>query len=258
MLYAYIGTAAVIAILVGSVTLCVIWLSKKISTGIREKTVDVLSAYDVLLEKRSRELAQLEEAIRQKSLSAPETIPVQKSADPSGTMADTALVNAAERLAAASYRESTVGQTYRKIRNTFQYDPRQILAQIPEAAQALQPGPATRLLAELSYNTVYRLSTLAGEDQLQLLEETLEGDSLQLLKEYCGRNAQFRIIEFYDYLQAAAALEPQRPRLRVAPGYRGSVPEGMELVTDPDICEGFQIEVAGSIYDYCIKGRELS
>ena len=133
-----------------------------------------------------------------------------------------------------------------------------MLAQIPEAARAVRPGPATKLLEELSYDTVFRLSTLAGEDQRTVLEESLSGDALELLKDYCGSHAQFQSIAFYDHLQALAALEPQRPRLWVSPGYRGAVPEGMELIEDPDICEGFQIEAAGSIYDYCVKGRELS
>ena len=257
MLYAYIGTAAVIAILVGSITLCVIWLSRKISTGIREKTVDILSTYDVLLEKRSRELALLEEAILQKSGSAAESS-AQVSAAASSTGADASVVNIAERLASVSYRESAVSQTYRKIRDTFHYDRRLVLAGFPEELLVVQPGPATTLLADLPYDTVFRLSVLDSADQLSVLEETLSGESLRLLKEFCGKHATFRIIEFYDYLQAMASLEPQRPRFRVSPGYRGDVPDGLELFVDPDICEGFQIEVAGSIYDYCVKGRELS
>jgi len=259
LLYAYIGTAVVIVILVGSVTTCVVWLSKKVSAGIREKTVDVISAYDVLLEKRSRELAQLEEAIRLKAAEAEnQTQPAAVKFRPENDLLGSALVNAAERFASASYREAAVGETYRKIRDAFQYDPQQVLAQISQSAEAMAGGPATRLLEELHYDTVYRLSTLAGEDQQRLLEEALEGDALQLLTDYCAQNSSFRIIDFYDYLQSAAALEPQRPRLRVSPVYRGSVPEGVELVVDPDICEGFQIEVMGAVYDYCIKGRELS
>ena len=181
MLYAYIGTAVVIVILVGSVTTCVVWLSKKVSAGIREKTVDVISAYDVLLEKRSRELAQLEEAIRLKAAEAEnQTQPAAVKFRPENDLSGSALVNAAERFASASYRETAVGETYRKIRDAFQYDPQQVLAQISQSAEAMAGGPATRLLEELHYDTVYRLSTLAGEDQQRLLEEALEGDALQI------------------------------------------------------------------------------
>lgn len=35
-------------------------------------------------------------------------------------------------------------------------------------------------------------------------------------------------------------------------------PDGVEVIVDPDICEGFQIEFNNTLYDYCIKGRELS
>lgn len=258
MLYAYIGTAVVVGLLVIAVTLCVIWLSKKVSAGIQAKTMDVISAYDELLEKRSQELAQLEAAIQERaaSVQTPLAGPVKPevAADPSGA----SVVSAAERIMASAYRDSEVGSAYRKIRTSFHHSPEEVLRHLSETLQTDQSGAATSLLEELSYNTIYRLSTLDAKDQEVILRSSLTGESLALLDSYAKTTDLFSAISFYDYLQSAAAMEPQKPRMRVPLQYSGPIPDGVEVIEDADICEGFQLEVYGNLYDYCIKGRELS
>ena len=34
--------------------------------------------------------------------------------------------------------------------------------------------------------------------------------------------------------------------------------DGVEIIPDEGICEGFQLEEKNLLYDYCIKARELS
>lgn len=254
MLYAYIGAAAVIGLLICFVTLCIIWLSKRVSAGIRNKTVDMISAYDVLLEKRSRELAALEEQIRQKEEQKDQDI---QSRQEQPAEVNSAALSSAQRIAMASYRESAVGQTYRKIRMAFSMDPERALHRIVGKNTLPPEGPATRLLRSLEYATVYSLSTLSEEQQYQLLQSTLDREALELLDAFCKTSTHFGAIAFYDYLQAVADMEPQRPCLRVPVGYTGPRPAGAKIVEDQDICEGFQIEVNNQLYDYCIKGREL-
>lgn len=259
MLYAYVGAAAVVGLLIGFVLLCVIWISRKVSEGIRMKTIDLVSAYDTLLETRSRELAEVEEKIKQyQNASGPaetEAASVQTSGcvTPSGS-----ILNAAERIGTAAYRDASVSMTYQKIKGAFQTEPTEILRSLQKEAGTQVSGPATLLLAELPYDTVYQLSTLPGEEQSRILRESLNDDALVLLKDYQAAHRNFSAIGFYDYLQAAAAMEPQPPRLRVSPLEQRMCPDGVEVIVDPDICEGFQIEFNNTLYDFCIKGRELS
>lgn len=259
MLYAYIGAAAVVGLLIGFVLLCVVWISRKVSDGIRMRTIDLISAYDTLIEIRSRELAEAEEKIKQcrNGLEAaePVAVPSQSSecAAPSGF-----ILNAAERIGAAGYRDAAIGGTYQKIKNAFRTDPTEVLQSLQKAVEKQTAGPATTLLSVLPYDTVFRLSTLPGEEQSQILQESLSDDGLALFHNYQAVHKQFSAIGFYDYLQSTAAMEPQPPRLRVSPLDRGVYPEGVEVIVDADICEGFQIEFNNTLYDYCIKGKELS
>lgn len=259
MLYAYIGAAAVVGLLIGFVLLCVIWISRKVSDGIRMRTIDLISAYDTLLEVRSRELAEAEEKIKQRrnasEAAEPVAVPNQSSESvaPNGS-----ILNAAERIGATGYRDAAIGGTYRKIKNAFRADPAEVLQLLQKTVEKQAAGPATALLSALPYDIVYRLSTLPGETQSQILQESLSDDGLALFHDYQAAHKQFSAIGFYDYLQSAAAMDPQPPRLRVSPLDRGVYPEGVEVIVDADICEGFQIEFNNTLYDYCIKGKELS
>lgn len=259
MLYAYIGAAAVIGILIGFVLLCVIWISRKVSEGIRIRTIDLISAYDVLLETRSRELEELEAEIeRHRKALAEKGDAEGHTQGEECTVSSGAILNAAERIGAAAYRDAALGQTYQKIKSAFQVDPSEILRALENESENQGVGPAARLLSDLSYDTVYQLSTIPGQEQSQLLRECLNEDALALLDGYQATHKEFSAIGFYDYLRAVAAMEPQRPRLRVSSLSGNEYPDGVEVIVDPDICEGFQIEFNNTLYDYCIKGRELS
>lgn len=259
MLYAFIGAAAVVGALMGSVLLCVIWISGKVSDGIRSRTLELISAYDTLLETRSRELAEAEERIRRSQAvgeggTAETAVPqVSPCAGDGG-----AALSAVARLGSASYRDALLGETYRRIRGAFRVEPAQRLRSLRQAAGKQTAGPATVLLDALPYDTVYRLSALPGEEQRRLLRECLDDGGRTLLDGYQAANGRFSGIGFYDYLQTAAAMEPHPPRLRVSPGDTGAYPAGVEVVADPDICEGCQIEYNNTLYDYSIRGRELS
>lgn len=258
MLYAYIGAAVVVGLLIGFVLLCVIWISRKVSDGIRIKTIDLVSGYDSLLEKRSRELAEIEERISQQTSSTEDRPAAEPSQAPVCTVSGGSILNAAERIGTAVYRDTTVGQTYQKIKGAFHLEPTATLQSLQKAAGPQAAGAATLLLSELPYDTVYQLSMLPGDEQSNILRESLSGSALSLLNDYQAAHEAFSAIAFYDHLRALAAMEPQPPRLRVSPLDRGTYPDSIEVIIDPDICEGFQIEFNNTLYDYCIKGRELS
>lgn len=260
LLYAYIGAAALVGLLIGVVTLAILWISQKVSGDIRDKTLDMISAYDDILEQRSRTLAEtrqellrLQKEAERLSRKEPAAAVETEAAPASGA----ALLNAAERIGTAAYRDEALSRTYHQIRGSFPEDPNQALAILAENAAVRRQGDATRLLAELPYETVYQLSILSEDEQLRLLRETLPREGLALLEDYGRSRRKFDAIAFYDYLQGAAAMEPQPPRLLVSPLYPGPTPQGVAVVVDPDICEGFQIEMDNTLYDYCIRRREL-
>ena len=258
MLYAYIGVALVIGLLIGFVTLSVIWLSKRVSQDIRSKTVDVISSYDALLEKRRGELTELEERLRELKAEMPEEKADKPEKTEKSDMPASSMLSTAERLGNTSYLTSDISDTYRRIRGAFTAEPKEALKKITGGNCNLREGPAAHLLQELPYETVYKLSILSEEEQKELLETVITGEGRELLDSYCGAHKRFNAIGFYDYLTGVAEMEPKLPKLHVSPMYDGEYPENVDVVVDPDICEGFQIEADNVLYDYCIKGKELS
>lgn len=261
MIYAYIAVALVVGLLIGFATLAVVWLAKSVGKSIRSRTLELVSAYDDILEERSRELARIED--RQRAVQQPvprkakeETPPQSPSGE--GTAARIALLEAVEQISSVQYRDDGAARLYGKIRTGFRFSPRQALERLPRRGKA-EDGPATRLLKELSFETVFALSTLPAEEQRRLLQETLTREQKTLLEEYAAQSgSRFGSLGFYDFLRARASAEPQPPVLRVPPmtEYEG-LPAQVQVVEDPAICEGFLLEAENCVFDYCIKTREI-
>lgn len=260
MIYAYIAVALVVGLLIGFAALAVAWLARSVGKSIRSRTLELVSAYDDLLEERSRELAGLESrqpAPAPESPAAPAGRPQPAPAPAQGAASGrTALMGALEQVLAAPYRDGAAARLYGKIRAGFAFSPAEALARVN--AGAPRPGPATRLLEQLSFNTVFELSTLPGERQYQLLCESLDEPGRALARQYAGRRGGFDSLGFYDFLRQTAYAEPRPPVLRVAPMTRCvDLPPQVRVVEDPAICEGFVLEADGRVFDYCIKAREI-
>lgn len=259
MLYAYIGAAAVIGLLIGVVTLSILWAAKVVGQSIRERSIGLISAYDDLLEDKSRQLRELEAEVqrRKEEIPAEEPKPQEAPAQAAAVgLPPSSFLRTAERISVASYRDSGLGELYHKIRSSFAFAPEEVLSTLPRREET--GGPAGRLLEQLSYETVCQLSTLPGEEQLELLRQVLPQENQAFLEEYAQTNSRFDCVNFYDALRTAAEGEPGPVSLRVSPAGLGrAYPQGVRVVVDPDICEGFQVEADNVLYDYCIKAREM-
>ncbi len=265
MVYAiYIAAAAVIGLLIGLVTLSILWLRKTVLRNIRSKTVGLISVYDELLERKSRKLADAgtqgeAETDRAAASAAEDAAPARQPA--AAPLRASELLGMAERSGGAVYRDRAIGGIYLKIRENFSFRMDEILPLLADTAETANEGPACRLLKELKYDTVYRLSTMLPEEQKEILRETLPADGVRLLDDHLRSHpSPFSVLNFYDQLRDLADAEPKGVFLRVP---RGSAPErvecgGVVVIPDDEICEGFQLEEGQILYDYCIKERELS
>ena len=255
MIYAiYIAAAAVVGVLIGLVILSIAWLRKSVSNNIRSKTTELISVYDELLEEKSSELAALTRQEETLPGRTEEPLPAQpaQEAQPAAAMRASELLNIAERAGGAVYRDDTIGSMYLKIRENFSFRLEELLAAVSGAAREMG-GTAARLLKCLDYDTVYRLSTMFPEEQINILRETLPAEGITLLEAYIERNRTFCA------LRALADAEPKPIRLRVPAGMAPvqMMRAGVEIIPDEEICEGFQMEADRVLYDYCIKAKEL-
>ncbi len=259
MVYAiYIAAAAVIGLLIGFVALSILWLQKTVLHNIRSKTIGLLSVYDELLEEKSRQLLEMEalELAQQKKAEESQPKIVVPAAKEGAAVNSTAMLDMAEKAGLADYRDGKVSELYRLIRKSFSFRVEDLAEELKDPAN-MRKGPAGRLLEELEWETVYSLSTLPSEEQISVLREVLDVESLELLETYRSGRGRFSVLEFYDALGALADREPKPVKLWVSPEYGELALEGVDVIPDREICEGFQVEAEHLLYDYCIKAREL-
>lgn len=262
MIYAvYIAAAAAVGLLIGLVMLSISWLRKAVTRNIRSRTIDLLSVYDELLEQKSQQLADMDaEALERTEEKAGALVKEEKPLDTKPEpLRASELLNMAERSGGAMYRDGAMGSVYSKIRGSFSFQLEQLLPALSSETE-FYGGPAGKLLAALDYDTVYRLSTMRGEDQISILQEVLSGEQRVLLEDYLQTHEKFQVLNFYDSLRALAEAEPKPARLWVPAGVVADKTErnGVEILTDEEICEGFLLEEDNLLYDYCLKARELS
>ena len=266
MVYAvYILAAAAVGLLIGFVVLSIALLRKTVSSNIRSKTISLMSVYDELLEQKSRELSQMTADIDLMTKESTEEANSHILQNFSGSeqkapqLGAAEIMNMQERSGGTLYRDDAMGGMYQKIRRNFSFLLDELLPAFNSKPQNLI-GPAGRLLSELDYDTVYRLSTLPAKNQELILREVLTEDEIPLLCAYMENNKEFNVLEFYYCLRTIADSEPKAARLRVPAGMVSGMMtgDGVEIIPDEGICEGFQLEEGNLLYDYCIKTRELS
>ena len=259
----YIAAAVAVGLLIGFVTLSILWLRKTVSENIRSKTVGLLSVYDELLEQKSRELAAVEAEIEKSGEdqaekdAAPSLVQAEPAESAAQPLQASEMLNMAERSGGAVYRDDAMGGLYRKIRRNFSFQVEELLSSFGTAP--VSGGPAGRLLSQLEFDTVFRLSTLPECDQQTVLRECLPQEGIALLDAYLGSHPAFSALAFYDHLKSLAAAEPKPACLRVSADMAADEVDcgGVRVVPDSEICEGFQLEDGNFLYDYCIKAREL-
>lgn len=263
LLIIYVAAGIVVALLIVFVALSVRMVAQKVSSGIRHRASELLSTYDEILEKKSQELKRLngivirkkdelrrlEDRVRGMETTDPGT--EDAASDPSYVL------NVAEKMGNAAYQDGRIGGVYQKIRAAFSHDPLDVIRDlVPDVGEK---GPATVLLEQLSFDTVYELSALAESEQLEALESALDESGRQLLADYLAGHRSFKAIAFYDYLKARALSEPQPVVLRIPSSFKvGWLPSGIVIQIDDDICEGFQLEANNQLYDYCVRKSEIS
>lgn len=255
----YIGAAVIIGLLVGFVALAILWLTRSVGSSIESKTIRVISGYDDLLEEKSRELAKAQARISELTQNeevriTPEKIVVENNQDGSTTN----FINVAQRISNTVYRDGSVGEIYHKIRQGFVCDTKKIFSDLNIEDKVIDEGLYTKLLKTISFDLVYKLCTLPADVQYNLLIENIPVEFKGIIEEFANDHINFDSLEFYNHAQDRAELEPKPTIIRVAPGtITQGYPKSAVVVVDNDICEGIQIEMKNTLYDFCIKTREI-
>jgi hypothetical protein len=255
MLYIFIGVSTALALLIGLVTLVVIWMANEVRGQIRRRTAELITLHDAFDE---RERSGDEDGESNAEAPASGLPFAEADAESQGAAS---VLRETEQISSAHYLSAELPQMYREIRSRFYVNPSQLIGTLPIAdVPRGVGGPATRLLKEFGYDVVFTMSGLSSEEQYRLLTEVADDNAKALLAEFDRAESHFDFIDFCDFLRLKASSEPQRVIMYVPTdmfNYR-MFSEDIEVVADADICDGVQIEADNVIYDFAIKGREIS
>ncbi len=153
---------------------------------------------------------------------------------------------------------------YIKIRSAFQNSAASALRKLPELSEeeASMGICVDELVQKLSFESMYRISCLQPEKQLQVLKEILSEKEWNLLEQYREETGVvFSVTEFYSYLQGKSkefdrkvylySREPKELGIQANS-------EQLQICRDEMLCEGFQIIQGNRLYDYGLRSSEIT
>lgn len=116
-----------------------------------------------------------------------------------------------------------------------------------------------RILAMFSFEQRFSLMTLENDDQLKVLREVLNAAQQKLLNTYIAECGAYSGMGFFDWLEACAAVN--RTDIVVRTGSADEdysrVDSRIKTVFDRGICEGVQIALGNTLYDFSIQDMEI-
>jgi hypothetical protein len=164
----------------------------------------------------------------------------------------------------SNYRDPGFHSVYKDIREGFSRDKRdclrEVLSALPPRAESASVEAARRTLASIDGDTRYLLSTVTGEDQLAILDQTLDAEQRQLLAEYVSARETFEAYEYFAWLEQY--VFESGTRIIVRTGAKNDNFNGMDsrirTEYDPTLCEGIYVVAGGKQYDFAIRNKEIS
>ncbi len=151
---------------------------------------------------------------------------------------------------------------YREIKKAFDVNKeaylRSVLDEHKDFARGANPEYA-RILEMFSFDARYGLITLEDDDQQKLLRQVLNAAQQKLLDAYIGEAGGYSGLGFFDWLEAKAAVN--RTDIIVRTGCCGEdyscVDSRIRTIVDSGICEGVQVALGNTLYDYSIQDMEI-
>ena len=159
-------------------------------------------------------------------------------------------------------RKQDFFQDYRKLREVFATDVNQVIAQLPKQNKANSEKYAlfAGMVDSLSFDTLYEISSLPSQIQLEILREAFGKKEREVLETYLEQTEQdFDCARFYTYLKSKKAEHDNTIYCYVGSGHAGlqQTKTKVELCVDEEICEGFQLLHGNLLYDYGVRSSEL-
>lgn len=261
----FISVILVLVILIGFVLTIAIFLSRSTFSKIQEDMNRIISAYDSIIEAKTKSIEQLELQKEQLNKKVENIIEVKQDETqneklPAGTINNNSnnIPISSFITSSASYRNDSLASGYETIKNNFSFSEDQIRTNVINIKETKAEDSTNqiikRLLSELEYNSIYDLIIKDSKSQLEYFRNKYTGEYQTLLDQYLKEiedTSQFDSVRYYDWLKRKAQETSTIPKVRTSA-------RNSEEEFDPSICDGYQIYVGNKMYDYSISKKDVS
>lgn len=247
----FIAVVLVMVVLIGLMVIVLHSLATAAGIRIRTDMVKLISSYDAIMDEKSRIITEMQDEIEQlKKKKEEAATPVFRPVESSDSAPAQISIPESEE-----YRHGEFGRHYGLIKENFMLntqDEEMLIRKAQTVASGTSRSLAARKLFEaLSFDTVFRMEQMDGEEQLRVLDTSLGDDDWTLLRDYCEEcgTEKFSVSRFCDWLEEISILESDEICVRTG---KDEKKEGSN-----HIFEGIQIMVGNQLLDYSINEREI-
>lgn len=237
----YIIIFLIVFLIMAAMTLFFFLLIKNmaadLSGQVKRSFLRQIEVFDRIYEEKSENLRRIQDQLEREKNN------IVKRQDETGrkTVTQTSLPKgSAVDIPAARLISRDFSENYRYVKDHFHVDLDAAMERVQETEISPQEENRCRLLFQLrdqlSFDVIYRLSSLNADQQEQILREALSKEECLILDEYLQREGKMDAAGFADYVESCCFLNNTQPM----------------VYTDGGICEGFQILQNGRVYDYSI------
>ena len=252
----FIAVAVILVLMIGFLFVALRGITRRLGKEAQSNAIRQVDLFDDLIAKKEAELSGINMRLASQ----------KRSAQPHARIAREPQKRPQEsiyfQVLQSDFIDRNLFDYYREIKKAFDVNKetylRSVLDEKKDFAKGANPEYA-RVLDMFSFEARYGLLTLEDDDQLELLRQVLTAAQKKLLDAYMEEEQGYSGLGFFDWLEAKAAVN--RTDIVVRTGCCGedysSVDSRIKTVIDPGICEGVQIALGNTLYDYSIQDMEI-
>ena len=163
-----------------------------------------------------------------------------------------------------NYMNPDFQDDYKQIRENFLYNKealvRKLAEHLKDEPEDVLTAAARRILGSIDADALYLLSTLSSSEQYETLYSVFDEPQKKLLEEYTELRSPFEGFEFVSWAEERIFMNSNDIIVRT--GMKSDnfdkVDKRIRTEYDNALVEGLYVIHKGKIYDYSIRGKEIS
>ena len=163
-----------------------------------------------------------------------------------------------------NYMNPDFSHDYKQIRENFIYNKEDLVQKLAkylkDEPEDVSVSAARKILDSVDADSRYLLSTLSPEEQYDTLQSVFDETQMDLLKEYAKQHSTFESFEFMAWLNDIIFMNSNDIIVRTSlkSDNFDKVDKRIRTEYDDALVEGLYVIHKGKMYDYSIRGKEIS